>query len=66
MSHIVIKDLTESLQLDNEAMNAIVGGARTAAQKVNLQGTLQKRDSSILDNVIGSEKLRSMIPHQLS
>lgn len=66
MSHIVIKDLTESQELDSEAMNAIVGGARTAAQKVDLQGTLQKRDSLILDNVIGSEKLRSMTPRKLS
>lgn len=66
MSRIVIKDLTESQELDIEAMNAIVGGARTAAQKVNLQTTLKQRDSSILDNVIGSEKLRSMTPHQLS
>ena len=29
MSKIVIKDLTESVELDREAMSAITGGART-------------------------------------
>lgn len=29
MSKIVIKDLTESIELDREAMSAITGGART-------------------------------------
>ncbi|MCP3726048.1 hypothetical protein M3I53_23450 [Paraburkholderia sp. CNPSo 3272] len=36
MSIIVIKDLTESVELDREAMAAIVGGARVASQRTLL------------------------------
>lgn len=33
MSKIVIKDLTESIELDREAMSAITGGARTRGNR---------------------------------
>lgn len=61
MSNIVINDLTESVELDNEAMRTIIGGARTGTKGVNLSSTLKKHHSSIMTNVIGNEKLRSMI-----
>lgn len=61
MSNIVINDLTESMELDNQAMQTIMGGSRASAKKVNLSSTLKKHDSSILANVIGNEKLRSVV-----
>lgn len=60
MANIVIKDLKESVELDNQAMRVIVGGARAGIQKVGLQSHFQERDSSILVNIIGNERLRSI------
>ena len=34
MATIVVKDLTESIELDREAMTAITGGARTGARRI--------------------------------
>lgn len=38
MARITVKDLPQSVDLDREAMKAIVGGARTGVRPVNLPG----------------------------
>lgn len=59
MAHIVIKDLKESVELDDAAMRAIIGGARTrAAQTQRHRGMFAKSSSSaLMRNVTGAEKL---------
>ncbi|WP_427914728.1 hypothetical protein ACPWT1_07385 [Ramlibacter sp. MMS24-I3-19] len=39
MAHIDIKDLPQNEDLDRKAMQAIVGGARTAVRPLELPGT---------------------------
>ena len=59
MAKIVIKDLPESMELDNQAMTAIIGGARMGrTQTTRLRTTVMKtRSTSIFKNIIGFEKL---------
>jgi hypothetical protein len=42
MARIVIKDLTESIDLDREAMIAIMGGARTPGRQAFPGNTLSR------------------------
>ena len=42
MAKILIKDLTDSVELDQEAMRAVLGGARSARTRMQ---ELQKREA---------------------
>jgi hypothetical protein len=44
MASIVIKDLTESIELDRQAMTAITGGARTRGRQPSFGRTLFRSD----------------------
>ncbi len=58
MANIVIKDLTESADLDRQAMRAIVGGARSGGRRT-VQGSAIWRSNRIFSypGGIGSDKL---------
>ena len=59
MAKIIIHDLQDSVELDNQAMTAVIGGARTTGTKTPRDPrTLIKTGSSeIMKNVFGAEKL---------
>ena len=48
MSKISIQDLSDSIELDQEAMSAIMGGARTARQRQQLLGRQEVKPRSSL------------------
>ena len=52
MARIVIKDLTESVDLDREAMIAIMGGARTPGRQA-FPGTTLFRSTRIVNYPAG-------------
>ena len=52
MTRILIRDLTDSVELDMEAMRAVSGGARTPGQRLQLlrkQQTSSRTSLKLLD-----------------
>jgi hypothetical protein len=58
MANIVVRDLTESLELDHEAMAAVIGGARMRGRPANL-GHLLMQNTRIVDYPAGVKRTRS-------
>jgi hypothetical protein len=58
MASIVIRDLTENTDLDQEAMAAIIGGARVRGRPVNL-GRMLAAGTRIVDYPAGVKRSQS-------
>jgi hypothetical protein len=58
MAHIVIKDLPDSVELDQKAMASVIGGSRMGrAAGARSSGLLERPASSFLRNIPGHERL---------
>lgn len=60
MANIVVKDLADSIELDQQAMSVIFGGARSRRAGVQLQqqqkGTAEKSKHFLMDHAFTNQR----------